>query len=183
MALVSQLLACAAVGSLWTGATLVYDRHNLYKKIDDYQIGARANHELFADKRLRCEGCAIDVAVFHRDLLLTGHVPNAELREEANVRMESISGVRKKYNQIALKATSGHSIQDAWITAKIRSQVMVDAEIDPNQFKIITADGIVYIMGDMLPGQAKRVVRIARRTDGVVRVVKLFNVYQVVAAP
>ena len=173
------LSGCAGVGSIWTGAALVYDRHNVYKKIDDYQLGARANRLLFRDERLRCEHCAIDLAVFRRDILLTGHVPTRALREEANARLEGLLGVRKKYNQLAIRSTSDHTLQDSWITAKIRSQVIADAEINPRQFKVVTADGIVYLMGDVLPDQAARVIQIARQTDGVIRVVKLFNYYRI----
>ena len=54
-----SLSGCADMSGVWTGVMLVYDRHNVYKKIDDYQLGARANRLLFADERLRCDGCAI----------------------------------------------------------------------------------------------------------------------------
>jgi osmotically-inducible protein OsmY len=170
---------CADVSGVWTGVMLVYDRHNLYKKMDDYQLGAQANRLLFSDEYLRCEGCAIDLAVFHRDLLLTGHVPTRVLREEANARLLNLSGVRKKYNQLAIRSIANHTLQDSWITAKIRSQVLADAEINPRQFKVVTADGIVYLMGDVMPEQGVRVIQIARQTDGVIRVVKLFNYYYI----
>lgn len=175
------LSGCAGVGGVWTGAMLIYDRHNVYKKMDDYRLGADANRRLFSNDRLRCEGCAIDLAVFHRDVLLTGHVPTIGLREEANTRLARLEGIRKMYNQLAIRSTSDHTLQDSWITAKIRSQIIADAAIDPGQFKIVTADGIVYVMGDMMPGQAARVLQIARETDGVLRVVKLFNVYRISA--
>ena len=40
------------VSSIWTGANLVYTRHSVYKKIDDYKLAAAANHVLFEDKIL-----------------------------------------------------------------------------------------------------------------------------------
>ena len=172
------LVGCAGVGSAWTGVMLVYDRHNLYKKIDDYHLGADANRVLFQDKRLKCDGCVIDLAVFHRDVLLTGHVPTRALREEANARLETLPSIRKKHNQLAIRKTADHTMHDSWITAKIRSQMMADAEINPRQFKVVTADGIVYLMGDVLPGQAARVIQIARQTEDVLRVVTLFNYYR-----
>ena len=174
------LSGCADVGGVWTGVMLVYDRHSLYKKIDDYHLGADAHRALFHDKRLKCEGCAIDLAVFHRDVLLTGHVPTRALRREANARLAALPSIRKKYNQLAISSSSDHTVQDTWITAKIRSQMVTDAEINPRQFKIVTADGIVYLMGDALPEQAARVIQIARQTEGVLRVVTLFNYYRFV---
>ena len=165
-------------GGLWTGAMLVYDRHNVYKKLNDYQLGADANRALFHDMHLKCEGCAVDLAVFHRDVLLTGHVPSRALRKEAQARVAAIPGIRKQYNQLAISSRSDNTVQDAWITAKIRSQVVANADINPRQFKVVTADRIVYLMGDVLPDQGARVIHVARQTDGVFRVVKLFNYYR-----
>ena len=165
-------------GGVWTGAMLVYDRHNVYKKLNDYQLGADANRALFHDKRLKCDGCAIDLAVFHQDVLLTGHVPSRALRKEANARVAAVPGIRKQYNQLAISSGFDNTVQDAWITAKIRSQVVADANIEPRQFKVVTADRIVYLMGDVMPEQGARVIHVARQTDGVRRVVKLFNYYR-----
>ncbi|MDF1683884.1 MAG: BON domain-containing protein [Legionellaceae bacterium] len=176
------LSSCADLGSgVWTGAMLVYDRHNIYKKLTDYQLGADANRALFHDKLLKCDGCAIDLAVFHRDVLLTGHVPNRALRKEAKARVAEISGIRKQYNQLAISSGFDNSVQDAWITAKIRSQVVADAKIEPRQFKVVTADRIVYLMGDVMPEQGARVIHVARHTEGVRRVVKLLNYYRLSA--
>ena len=173
------LSSCADFsGGIWTGAMLVYDRHNVYKKLTDYQLGADANRALFHDMRLKCDGCAIELAVFHRDVLLTGHVPSRTLRKEANARVAAISGIRKQYNQLAINSGFDNTVQDAWITAKIRSQVIADAKIEPRQFKVVTADRIVYLMGDVMPEQGARVIQVARQTDGVLRVVKLFNYYR-----
>ncbi len=74
-----------------------------------------------------------------------------------------------------------NTVQDAWITAKIRSQVVADASIEPRQFKVVTADRIVYLMGDVMPEQGARVIHVARYTEGVRRVVKLFNYYRLSA--
>jgi len=173
------LSSCADLsGGLWTGAMLVYDRHNVYKKLTDYQLGADANRALFHDKLLKCDGCAIDLAVFHRDVLLTGHVPSRALRKEANARVAAIPGMRKQYNQLAIGSGFDNTLQDAWITAKIRSQVLADASIEPRQFKVVTADRIVYLMGDVMPEQGERVIHVAQQTDGVRRVVKLFHYYR-----
>jgi osmotically-inducible protein OsmY len=176
------LSSCADLGSgVWTGAMLVYDRHNVYKKLTDYQLGADANRALFHDKHLKCDGCAIDLAVFHRDVLLTGHVPSRALRKEANARVAEISGIRKQFNQLAIGSGLDNTVEDAWITAKIRSQVVADAKIEPRQFKVVTADRIVYLMGDVMPEQGARVIHVATHTEGVRRVVKLFNYYRLSA--
>ena len=70
-----------------------------------------------------------------------------------------------------------HIARDSWITAKIRSQIMTDSEINPRTFKIVTADQVVYLMGDVVSEQADWVISIAKKTSGVLRVVKLLKYY------
>lgn len=172
------LSGCLGLSGAWTGASLVYDRHELYKKMNDYQLVAEANRALYYhDKIFKQYGCSIDIAAFNGDLLIVGHVPNTKLREELDRRIARKPGYRRLFNQIAVGRFEDSTAEDGWITAKIRSQMLADANIDPHQFKVITSDRVVYLMGDALPEDAKRIVDISRQTQGVVRVVKLLKYY------
>ncbi|KTC84714.1 MULTISPECIES: BON domain-containing protein [Legionella] len=175
--LLSFALLGGCYSELWTGATMVYDRHNVYKKIDDYQLGAEAGHALYDDQLFKQQGCSIDLAVFNGDILLAGHLPTVKLRQEAIRRISALKGYRRVINQLDISKQPSSTIEDSWITTKIRSQIFADADIDPRVFKIITSDHIVYLMGDVKPRQALRVIDIARNTEGVERVVKLFKYY------
>lgn len=162
---------------IWTGASMVYDRHNMYRKISNYQLSAAVNNALFADKKLRESGCSLDVAVFNNDILLVGHVPTNQDMEEIQRRLAPIKDYRHFYNKITINPNPLNNSQDAWITTKIRSQIFADDSIDPKAFKVMTADGIVYLMGDVMPDQAEKVVTIARNQSGVVQVVKLMQYF------
>lgn len=173
----SVMVLSGCISNIWTGASLIYDRHNVYKKIDDYHLAALAGHALYDDRLFKQPGCSLDVAVFNNDILLAGHVPTEELRALAERRIRQVSGYRRLFCQIAVLQTENNSLADSWITTKIRSQILADSSIDPNEFKIITADGIVYVMGDVKPKQARKVLTIASNTSGVIRVVKLLKYY------
>ncbi|KTC64855.1 hemolysin, lipoprotein (plasmid) [Legionella adelaidensis] len=170
-------LVPGCLGTIWTGANLFYDRHSTYKKINDFTLSAAANHAVFKDKMLNCDLCVIDIAVFNGDILLSGHVPSETLRQEAVNRVKSVDGYRRIFNQLSIRDDTNDTVEDTWITGKIRSQIIADADIDPNRFKIVTSDCIVYLMGDVLPEQAKKVIQIAQETRGVRRVVTLFKYY------
>ncbi|WP_242604331.1 BON domain-containing protein [Legionella birminghamensis] len=178
-----SLLLGGCLGSVWTGANMIYDRHDIYKKLNDYQLAAAAHHALFDDRILKQSGCSLDLAVLNGDVLLAGHVPSERLRDLATRRLNSLTGYRELFNQVDVSLAVNNSLQDSWITAKIRSQIFADAAIDPNAFKIITSDRIVYIMGDVRPRQADRVIYIARNTSGVLRVVKLMRYYNLSETP
>jgi osmotically-inducible protein OsmY len=169
--------------SVWTGASLVYNRHNIYKQVDDYKLAMDVNNSLFADKLFKQKGCALDIAAFNGDLLIAGHLPKESLRTLLAERLKAISGYRELFIQVAINKSLGSGLEDTWITAKIRSRMIADADIDPAMFKIITSDRIVYVMGDVKPEEAKRVLNISRNTDGVVRVVKLLRYYNLSETP
>ncbi|WP_025386715.1 BON domain-containing protein [Legionella oakridgensis] len=179
------ILLPGCLSSIWTGATLIYDRHNVYKQASDFQLTANASRALYGngDKVFKCPDCSIDLAVFNGDILLTGHVPTMALRNEAQKRMMALSGYRRLFNQLSIRQRHDSLLQDSWITAKIRSQILADASINPKEFKIITTDQVVYLMGDVIPSQASRVILIARKTAGVKRVVKLFKYYNLSDQP
>ena len=173
--LFSSLLS-GCLSHLWTGASLVYNRHTLYHTLNDYQLALAAQHSLFKDKLFKGDNNVLELAVFNQDVLVAGHLNSKFLRNMANKRMKKLP-YRHLFMQIAIHHNYSNTLENAWITTKIRSQILADSKIDPNAFKIITVDNIVYVMGDVKPAHAKRVLLIAKKTRDVLRVVKLLNYY------
>jgi len=178
------LCLSGCLGGVWTGANMVYDRHNVYKKLGDYRLFVKVNNVLAVDRTFNKKNCVVDIAIFNGDILIAGHLPSTEMLNELRRRLSTVKGYRHLYIEMNQRDAVSNTVQDSWITAKIRSQIFADDSIDPNTFKVTTSDGIVYLMGDVRPVQAEKVVQIARKTQGVVRVVKIFNylVYQKKAA-
>jgi osmotically-inducible protein OsmY len=170
------VLLSGCVSNVWTGAMLIYDRHHVYKKFNDYELFGRIHQRLYEGTLFNQKGCSLDVAVFNGDLLLAGHVPSIALRKEAARRVQKL-GYRRFFNQLDVGRPRENAALDSWITTKIRSRIFADSLIDPNIFKVVTADRIVYLMGDVPVEQAKRVIKIARTTEGVIRVVTLLQYY------
>jgi len=179
----SSVLLTSCITDVWTGVSLVYDRHNIYKKIGDFRLAASVNRALFKDNLLKCSECSIDVAVFKGDILLSGHVPSDEMREESCDRVKKVGGYRRLFDQLSTHHLTDTSIQDDWITAKIRSGIIADSKIDPHSFKVVTSDRIVYLMGDVFPAEADLVIHLASQCAGVKRVVKLFKYYNLSDKP
>jgi osmotically-inducible protein OsmY len=167
----------SCISNIWTGANLVYDRHDVYKKFSDYQLFVNVNNSLYVDKLFHCDTCVLDVATFHGDILVAGHLPTDELLQEARQRLFKISGYRHLFIELVVSQNSPSGFQDSWITTKIRSKMFADDSIDPNAFKITTSDNVVFLMGDVKEEQALRVIKLARSSSGVVKVVRLLNYY------
>lgn len=171
------ILLAGCLGGLWTGASMVYDRHNVYKKISDYHLVIAVTDALFVDKTLKENGNVLDVAVFNGDVLIAGHVSSDTYLSEINTRLKPITGQRRIYNQVVVNELPSNNAQDSWITTKIRSSIFADGSIDPNAFKIVTSDRVVYLMGDVRQDQGEKVIKMARTTAGVERVVKMLRYF------
>lgn len=173
--LVASLSAC--MGTVWTGASMLYDRHNVYKKISDYNLLNKVNQVLAEERTFNNSACLLDIVAFHGDILIAGHVPSEDYLEELKSRLARVKGYRHLFIEIKVVQTTSNSIQDSWITTKIRGQIFKDDSIDPNSFKVVTSDGIVYLMGEAKADEAEKVIQIARSTEGVVKVVKLMKYF------
>ncbi len=179
---IMSLSLSACISDVWTGASVIYDRHHWYRKVADFHLAASAKRALYVDQRLKCPTCSIGIAVLNGDVLMVGHVPTQALRRVATARIQAIPGKRRFYDELATYNGTSDPILDSWITAKIRSEIISDSSIDPNQFKIVTFDQVVYLMGDVIPEQAEKVVYFARPWSEVKRVVKLFRYYQLTSS-
>jgi len=179
----ATIFLSGCITDVLTGASLVYDRHNLYKKISDFELAANVNHAIYKDQVFKRKDCYIDMAISNGDILLAGHVPTAKLRQEAMQRITVLQGHRRIFNQLAIANLPDNSIYDDWITTKLRSQIFADSDINPHDFKVITSDQIVYLMGDVIPKEAAIVIKMAQECEGVKRVVKLFKYYNLSDIP
>ncbi len=88
--LICGVLQTGCVTGVWTGANIIYDRHNIYKKLSDYQLAANVNRALYKDKMFKRDDCDIDIGIINGDILIAGYVPTAELREEAYERISAL---------------------------------------------------------------------------------------------
>ena len=74
------------------------------------------------------------------------------------------------------RASSGSDVtSDAWITTKIKSQMLATEDLKSGSIKVVTENGTVYLMGIVKHEQADIAVDIARQVSGVQKVVKIFQ--------
>jgi len=116
----------------------------------------------------------INVNVFNGVVLLTGQVQSNELRLLAARTAQQVQNVRQVYNEIQVRGNVSllASSSDAWLTTKVKSVLMADKEIDSGRIKIVTENGVVYLMGLLTRAEAERAADATRSIGGVQKVVK-----------
>ncbi len=174
------LTLTACIGNFFTGANIIYDRHHIYKKSTDLAIAAQVGHAIQVEPSLYCPSkTCFDIAVFHGDVLLLGTVPSQTEKNKADTLAKENDQYRNIYNYIDITPNSAQRNEwlDNWITTQIRSKVMGNADIDPNPFKVVSHNQVVYLMGDVMDDQSQLIIDIARNTPHVNKVVNLMQSY------
>ena len=180
------ILLSGCLGGVWTGASLFYDRHRVFKKTTDIALAAKVGHVIKLEPLLNCpSNRCFEIATFHGDILLLGDVQTQEQKDKATQVVIALGGYRHLYNYIQInpQATYETNINDHLVTTRIRSQVVSNSEIDPQPFKVITHDQIVYLMGDVLDTQEELIIDVAKDTEGVRKVVNLLQSYSLKHKP
>ena len=116
----------------------------------------------------------ITTTVYQGRVLLTGRVANPEMKMTAEQVAGRSPGVRALYDEIEVAPPTGtwDSTKDAWITARLRSELMFDGDVRSGNYTIDTTNGSVYLIGSArTPAELERATRIARYLPGVKRVV------------
>ena len=65
---------------------------------------------------------------------------------------------------------------DTWITGKVKSWLLGSSEIEGGRVKVVTENGVVYLLGLATEAEADRIAASASDTSGVQRVVRLFEI-------
>jgi osmotically-inducible protein OsmY len=177
-----SLQACMNVAT--SGAEAVYNRHSIEKNIKDQYLTFQAHRALYRKTNI-FNDANIVVSTYHREMLLVGQVPQAWQKKKAEQIIKQIPDIERIYNLISIQnpTSSLTQMNDAWITAKIKAQLLASSDVDSTQIKVVTENGTVYLMGTILPDEADAAVEIARTTDGVSRVVKIFSYVQITRKP
>jgi osmotically-inducible protein OsmY len=100
-------------------------------------------------------------------VLLTGSVPNPDMRLDAVRLAWQADGVRQVINEIKIDEGGGITayVQDSWITSSIRTRLTLDKYIQSINYTIETVDGTVYVMGIAQDNkELERVLDYARNT-------------------
>jgi osmotically-inducible protein OsmY len=177
----SLLYGCAAavVGGAATGATAVHDRRTVGTFIDDEGIELKARMAIFDDKELNSQ-IHINIISINGVVLLVGQAPTEAARQKAAEIVSTVPKVRLIHNEMTVAAPNSYMTRssDSLITAKVKSKLFTikgHDNFDPTRVKVVTENGIVYLMGILTHSEADTVTDAARQVGGVQKIVKLFE--------
>lgn len=123
------------------------------------------------------ENVHLNVHTYNKVVLLTGEVPNAELRKLAGDTARNFRGVRLVYNELTIQGASSllARTNDTWLTTKVKSKLLAYKDIKGRQVKVATENSVVYLMGIVTRADSDRIANVVSQTAGVRKVVKVFE--------
>ncbi|MFA7553787.1 MAG: BON domain-containing protein [Spongiibacteraceae bacterium] len=117
------------------------------------------------------------VTSYNGVVLLAGQVQTEEHRQLAAKTVAKINRVRRVHNELTLTGSTSMLARsnDAWITTKVKTKMLGSSDIEGTRIKVVTENGVVFLMGLMNKEEADRASDLARKTAGVQKVVRIFE--------
>ncbi|MEB0038942.1 MULTISPECIES: BON domain-containing protein [unclassified Pseudomonas] len=146
-------------------------------KIDDSLIETKVAVNVAKANPDLDEGSHIIVTSFNGIVLLAGQTPRQDLKTLAEQAAGSVQRVKKVNNELQVMAPSSILARnnDAWLTTKIKTQMLTDDTIPGSRIKVVTENGIVYLLGLVTQQEATRATNLVQGVSGVQKIVKLFE--------
>ncbi len=173
---VASLSGCVPVvaGGIGAGILMAEDRRTTGTYLIDEEI------ELKASSRIResfGDNTRVSVTSFNRRVLLTGAVPDANVRAKVEEITLAVPNVRAVQNELMIGKVSSFSTRtsDTYVTTKVKARFLDDRSFNAHQVKVVTESGTVYLMGLVKREEAAVAAEVAARTAGVSKVVKVFE--------
>jgi len=165
------VIVAAGVG----GATLVAtDRRSVGTQADDEAIELKIANEIAARYG---ESVHVNATSYNGIVLLTGEVPDQGVYASIGNIATSTDRVRSVHNDLAIGPLTPLSARsnDTFITSKVKARFVEANKFAANHVKVVTERGVVYLMGIVRSNEADAAAQIASTTQGVVRVIKVFE--------
>ena len=172
-------IAVAIVAGAGAGVeteNIVHDNRSVNQQFNDRAISDQAHNALAYDVQLNGRS-HINVATYNGVVLLIGQVQTPDLKQHAQDIVSQIKGVKRVYNELTISDSASFfsSVDDSWITTKVKAMMMKSPELQSTHIKVITENGVVYLMGSVSSEQGALAADTARRVQGVVKVVEAFQ--------
>jgi len=177
LAILPLLQGCEAVllgGAAATGVIMAEDRRTVGTITEDQGIEFKASSRI--GERFR-DGVHINVTSYNRMVLLTGEVPDAKARADIERIARGVENVRDVYNELAVAGVTSLASRtnDSIITSKVKARFVDGGKFNALHVKVVTENGVVYLLGLVKKQEASDATEIARTTSGVQKVVRVFE--------
>ncbi|NMG64955.1 BON domain-containing protein [Azoarcus indigens] len=161
-------------GGAVAGAAIATDRRTSGAYVEDQGIEWKTSSRLserFGD------AIHINVTSYNRNVLLTGEVPNETIRAEIERIAAGVENVRGIINEAVVAGNSSLTARgnDTLITSNVKARFVDSQRFSANHVKVVTEANVVFLLGLVTRAEADAASEIARTSQGVRKVVRVFE--------
>lgn len=166
----------AITGATTAVSTVAADRRTTGTMIEDEAIEIKSRLALSDLKEVN-DRVHINFTSFNTTVLVSGEAPTEEDRQAVIDLVKNVEKVTKIHNEITIAAPSSllSRSADTVISAKIKAKLIAEQDLSSLHIKVVTENGVSYLMGLVSEEEGDIATEVARRTGGVQKVVKLFE--------
>ena len=177
LAVAAGLPACVPVivaGAAGGAALVATDRRTAGAQVDDegieLKVVTQANN-LYGDR------AHVNVTSYNGLVLLTGEVPDQGAWASIGSFAKAQEKVKSVQNELVVAPPTNLSQRsnDTYITSKVKARFVEANKFPPNAVKVVSERGVVYLLGIVSRAEGDNAGEIAATTDGVAKVVKVFE--------
>lgn len=165
-----------AVIAAGAGATAMVatDRRTTGTQVDDEGVEVKIGNQANAQYGDRIH---LNVTSYNGVVLLTGEVPDQGVWASVGSIAKNTEKVRVVHNELVVAPNTeiGSRTNDSYITSKVKARMVEANKFPPNAVKVVTERAVVYLMGIVTRGEGAAAGETAATTEGVARVVKVFE--------
>jgi osmotically-inducible protein OsmY len=157
-------------------ALVAVDRRTSGAQLDDQAIELRSSNRIkddIGDARAR-----FSVSSYNRRVLITGEAANEAIKTQITQIVSGVDNVREVINELGVTNSPSFKERatDTLITGRVKASLVDAKDLSASAFKVTTERGTVYLMGRVTQREADRATDIARNTQNVARVVRVFEI-------
>jgi len=122
----------------------------------------------------------LDLTVREGRVLVTGSVPDPDMRVEAIRLVWRVKGVKQVLNEISVDGGGGLTaiVKDTWITSNIKTRLVLDKYVKSVNYNVESSNGVVYLMGVARDQkELNRVINSARNVSHVTNVISYVRLH------
>jgi osmotically-inducible protein OsmY len=175
IALLPIISGCAAValGGVATGVMVAEDRRTMGTMTEDQGIEFKVSNRI----EEKYKELHLNVTSYNRAVLLTGEVPSEAAKADAERIARAVDNVRSVFNELQVSGNTSFQARtnDSVLTSKVKARFVDAQKFSPLHVKVVTENGVVYLLGIVKKQEAADATEIARTTGGVRKVVRVFE--------
>ena len=117
------------------------------------------------------------ITSFNGTVLLTGQVASEDMIEIASKVVKDMRNIKQIYNELEVSGPISWPARrnDDWLKTKLKTSMATNSKTDSNRIKVVVENGVVYLMGLLTREEGEAAVVQARKTYGVLKIVKVFE--------